>query len=434
MISREAFVILLQRIWQAFAGVVTVVLVAKYLTPYQQGWYYAFTSLAALFALFELGLSSAILQSSAIYFQEIKFNLNNPFEKFQSYIRRAFYEYLKVVILYFSVMIVFGLFYFHAKESQGELIQWTIPWVVLIIVTSCSLMLYPFLSILEGMGLINEAYAVRLFQGVGGSIASWVTIAGGGFLWATVVSPTLAVIVAILWLIWSKKNFISHLFKYSNNNAFNWDRDVKPLQRKIGITWVGAFLMSQLATPILFYTTNPVIAGQMGLSLTFAHMIGHLAQVPIAKSVPNMAKAVNSKSWGEFNFLINRGLLELLGIFMLITSFSAGAYELLLPAEYFNRILPKEELLKLAVFVLLYQLCATLATHLRAFNQEPLAPVYALGATVTLAGSIFVASEKGSSGVVDIMLFTQLLFVFPVSLLVWRYCINNWRQTKFQCY
>ena len=130
MISREAFVILLQRIWQAFAGVVTVVLVAKYLTPYQQGWYYAFTSLAALFALFELGLSSAILQSSAIYFQEIKFNLNNPFEKFQSYIRRAFYEYLKVVILYFSVMIVFGLFYFHAKESQGELIQWTIPWVV----------------------------------------------------------------------------------------------------------------------------------------------------------------------------------------------------------------------------------------------------------------------------------------------------------------
>jgi hypothetical protein len=51
----------------------------------------------------------------------------------------------------------------------------------------------------------------------------------------------------------------------------------------------------QIYTPILFHYQSANVAGQMGLSLAIANMLGLLAQSWIALRVPTMAMTVGHK-------------------------------------------------------------------------------------------------------------------------------------------
>src|SRR5580698_4390252 len=56
---------ILARGWAALAGLITVTLIARLLTPGEQGYYYTFGSLIALQIVFELGFSFVILQMAS---------------------------------------------------------------------------------------------------------------------------------------------------------------------------------------------------------------------------------------------------------------------------------------------------------------------------------------------------------------------------------
>src|ERR1700685_156002 len=55
----------LARAWSSAAGLVTVALIARFLSPAEQGYYYTFGSLIALPIVFELGFSFVILQMAS---------------------------------------------------------------------------------------------------------------------------------------------------------------------------------------------------------------------------------------------------------------------------------------------------------------------------------------------------------------------------------
>jgi hypothetical protein len=54
-IDRAIAYSILARVWSSSAGIVTVLLIARFLTPAEQGYYYTFSSLVALQIVFELG-------------------------------------------------------------------------------------------------------------------------------------------------------------------------------------------------------------------------------------------------------------------------------------------------------------------------------------------------------------------------------------------
>ena len=55
----------LARFWSSAAGLVTVFLIARFLSPAEQGYYYTFGSLVAMQMVFELGFSFVILQMAS---------------------------------------------------------------------------------------------------------------------------------------------------------------------------------------------------------------------------------------------------------------------------------------------------------------------------------------------------------------------------------
>jgi hypothetical protein len=210
--------------------------------------------------------------------------------------------------------------------------------------------------------------------------------------------------------------------------AFNWKIEISHLQWRVSVSWIGIYIMSQLATPILFYFQDPVVAGQMGLSLTVAHMLGLVAQASMARVVPAMSTAVASHAWQELDRLFRRGLIGFIVVFVLGVMGAVLAYALMSTTIYAARVLPVAQLIELVIFVFFYQFNAALSSELRAFRREPLAWVYAVGAVLTLVGSLAMASTESSAGVVRVMLLVQLGFVFPLSLVLWRYKLRHWRK------
>src|SRR5271166_363256 len=56
---------ILARFWSSAAGLVTVALIARFLSLAEQGYYYTFGSLVAIQMIFELGFSFVILQMAS---------------------------------------------------------------------------------------------------------------------------------------------------------------------------------------------------------------------------------------------------------------------------------------------------------------------------------------------------------------------------------
>lgn len=431
MISRDLAVIVGQRLWQALAGVVTILFVVRFLTADEQGWYYTFVSVAALYSLFEMGLAAAVIQTSAHFFVhlrwfakgEVRGDNVRPFESFVASGARA---YLRMAGLFMVAALVFGSAYFSTKAATytgGA--SWLFPWVLVVLATAVNMMTLPFFAIVEGSGALTEVYGIRLLQGVGGASVCWVILANGGSLWAAAAVPAMAAAIAAVWLL-ARRPALGTMARKSPVAAdFDWRTEVWPLQWRIGVGWVGVFLMSQLSTPILFYFQGPVVAGQMGLSLTIAHMLGLFAQSTFVRSLVPMSRAVAQQDWTGLRLIFRRSLLALIAIF------STGAlavwigYLVLDQSPYVSRLLPIEQMAGLFAFVFFYQVNGAFASHIRAFRREPLAWVSALGATLIVVGSLAVATHYSSFGVIAVMVATQLFVVFPLSFWIWRQNIRR---------
>jgi len=432
--SRELTLILSQRLWQAVAGLVTVIFVTRYLSADEQGWYYSFISLAALYSVFEMGLSSALVQSAGHVFTGLRWlpkgNLvGQRADLFKSFLGQAVRVYLRLAVAFALLILIIGFAYFSLKSQPIEDFgYWRGPWFGLVLSTAGAMMTLPLLAIVEGTGAIVEVYSVRLVQGVVGAASCWVMLATGASLWATAAVPAAATLVALIWVLSYRPQTMSMAVLTPGPITFNWQIEISHLQWRVSVSWVGTYVTSQLATPILFYFQDPVVAGQMGLSLTVANMLGLVAQASMTRVVPAMSFAVASQSWQELDSLFRRGLTGFTLVFALGVLGAVMAYGLMSSTIYTARLLPLEQLVELVVFVLCYQLNATLSAQLRAFRREPLAWVYALGAVLTLGGSLAMASTESSAGVVRVMLTVQLGFVFPLSLILWRYNLRHWRK------
>lgn len=64
-LDRAVAFTVLARGWSSLAGVGTLTLIAHFLSPAEQGYYYTFYSLVALQIVFELGFSVVILQTAS---------------------------------------------------------------------------------------------------------------------------------------------------------------------------------------------------------------------------------------------------------------------------------------------------------------------------------------------------------------------------------
>jgi O-antigen/teichoic acid export membrane protein len=408
-----------QRGWQAASGLVTSILVVNFLSPEAQGWYYSLLSVAGLFTLFELGLSQIITQRAAAassgQMREWKMR------SLVTLVSYANTRFSRAALIFFALVFPLGVMFFvgtfaEATVSKGVGFDLVI-WLVLVAATAINLWFLGFQSLLEGAGEIGRVYASRLTQGVVGSSVAWLVLSAGGGLWAVVCVPVAGVITSALWFLPQIKQMGRWLGLRAKNKeqiaAMNAQR------RRLGITWVSGYFLTQLYVPLLLKTEGATVAGQFGLSLAIANMLALVSQSWLTQAYPQMAERAARRDWRSVRGAFRRALTwscagYVLGALLLI-SLLGFAVE----TPYPQRMLSLSNLSILLLAIFINQTCGALALHLRSAGLEPLAWVNVGSAVLTLLGAWLMLDPYGVRGLLAVMLGVQALFALPCTLWVW---------------
>lgn len=431
--STDVIAVFAQRSWQAASGLLTIIFITHFLSPTLQGWYYSFISIAALYTLFDLGLSVVLVQIAAHLFVGLHWLPNGePAGEgslaFKGLMGKAARRYLLLALFFVILAIPGGMLFFGQQPGlKSQEITWLVPWVSLSLVTAVSILFLPFLSLVEGSGRVQEVYTVRLIQGVSGSLACWIILVQGGALWAASMPPAMGVFVAVLWLVLRRPALLAAAVKHADTYG-NWGRDVWPLQWRVGLSWLSGYLLTQIYTPVLFHYQGAIVAGQMGLTLTVANMLGLLAQSWIARHVPAMAQAAAKREWLVLDQLFQRDLLVSSAAYLLGAVLLSGVHQLLNYTVYGGRILPFWPFAGLLAVVFVNHVVSALAAQLRSYKREPLVWIAVAGALLTAPAAFIFASKYSAQGVVAVILGVQIIITLPLSLWLWRRCNKVWRE------
>lgn len=424
------FALLAQRSWVALSGLLTTVMVMLCLSPQLQGWYYAFMGMVMLYSLFDLGLAQVLVSVSSSLSHAKKGARGLPAnDQFKSLLYQAARKYGWLAATFLLIMIPVGILFFWAG-TKGDPIprdQWLWQWIALVVVTSVVMLLTPFLSMLEGAGNITEVAVLRLTQGVIGSVTCWILLWKGAGLWAVIMVPLISAIVTGIWLrvrfsvlLIVVRDATKEFARNATQRSLSWAKEVWPLQWRFGVGWFTSFMLTQIYTPILFYLSGSVVAGQMGVSFAIANMVAVLSNSWTSRHVSKMAQAVSDQNWVDLNKLFKSDLIWSCSFFILCALVLSLGHHILEPTRYGQRLLPFWPFAGLLAISFVNHLTGTLGAQLRAFQKEPLMRIMLLGATVIVPLAMWAADRFAAAGVIGVILFVQLIYVLPATIWTWK--------------
>ena len=378
---------ILSRIIQASGGVVTLLFVAKCLTKVEQGYYYTFGSILAIQIFFELGLSGIITQfvahenANLTWYDRISFT--GPKEsssRLASLLRFTVKWFAVISVLLFFGLLIAGYVFFSKFGKENVDVNWHIPWIILSVTTSLSLMLSPILAFFEGLGRVKEVARIRMIQQVVQLVLVLLLFSFGFKLFSAPVAAFISFSIVPLWIFFGiKKKVLSFIWNKLGEWQVNYRLEIFPYQWKIALSWISGYFIFQLFNPVLFATEGAVVAGQMGMTLTVLNSIMALSFSWMTTKVPVYSELIAKKDYAQLDSLFDKTLIQsaILNAFALVVLFGV-----VFALRYFNikiggknfadRFLPYFPLFFMMIPILLNHVIASWATYMRCHKQEPM--------------------------------------------------------------
>jgi O-antigen/teichoic acid export membrane protein len=421
------------KLWQVFAGPITLILIAQYLEPEAQGLYYTFISLAALQSFVELGFFVAITQFAS--HEWAKLNLDS-----EGYIKgdldalsrlislgHIVFKWYSCIAIIFIALVGFGGYYFLSLESSFSL-NWKSPWTIFIVLSGLELWLMPFLALLEGCNQVSNIYLLRLYQSIVRSLITWHILIIGGELWVAAGTVGAGLLVALISVIFKYRKFFKPFFSPAFSKKISWQEEMWPMQWRLAIGGSGTYLVNSIYTPIIFHYHGPILAGKMGMTFQLASTISSLAIAWIATKAPRFGMFIAQKKWRELDELFLRTALASIGVIILGSLSLLGiVYGLnVIEHPFAQRILPPlpTGILMLAFIFLQGALC--MYYYLRAHKKEP---VMKLNIGYALLNGLLVwalGSQMGPLGATIAFLLSTGLVLLPLTLRIFIRCRKEW--------
>lgn len=364
----------------AIGGVLSIVLVIKYLTGVEQGFYYTFGSIVAIQVFFELGLNGIITQyvahevSNLKWENEITLSGDSRFlSRISSILHFSIKWYLTFAAFLFVSLIVIGLIFFKHYDTTNGSVNWVLPWIILAIGTSMNLLVSPIIAFLQGLGKIKEMAKIQLLQHIFRLIVVWTGLILGAKLFVLGFGSIIGSICVITLILIRYSKLLNNIWHIVINEKVHFKSEIFPYQWKIALSWISGYFIFQLFNPVLFATEGAVVAGQMGMTLTALNGILSLSLSWMSTKVPLYSGLIAQKKYEQLDnifskTLIQSALINTLGLgFIFFSIYILKYYEFSLG----NRFLSYTPLMLLMVPIFLNHFISSWATYLRCHKQEP---------------------------------------------------------------
>ena len=390
-VDRAVGFTVLGRGWTALSGLLTLLLMTRFLSPVQQGYYFTFGSVLGLSVFFELGLSLVLIQFASHERASLEWTPEGTLEgdpaakaRLASLLRLSLKWYAVAGGLLAVVLLPVGFVFFSRHANPG--IAWQIPWAWIVLVTSLTVALTPALAILEGCGLIAKIARLQLWQNVTGSLLLWLVLIRHGGVYTAPVTNTVVLAAQMIWIGTRQKMFLKDLLKYRGHLAqIDWRGEVWPLQWKIALSYISGYVIFQLFNPILFATHGAAVAGQMGLSMSVMGTVGGIPLAWVATKAAPFGMLIARCEYEELDRRFFPCLWQSLALVIAACGCVWGLGWLLQAAHIpiGRRILPPLPLGLLALAAIVNHVVFAESIYLRAHKKEPF-----LALSLTAAGAL----------------------------------------------
>lgn len=409
--------------WSSIAGLVTVTLIARFLSPAEQGYYYTFGSLVALQIVFELGFSYVILQMASHERAHLSISSDNivtgdvvAHGRLASVLQKAVRWYSVAAVLMAIVLVPTGMAFFNSHQHSSQSVSWRFPWCFAVLAASLNFQLDPLLSFLEGCGFVANVARLRFVQAVVGSLLAWAVLITNNGLFAPGMVLSGTALTAAVWLLGKRKLLFGLMRFQPGANRIQWRTEAWHFQWKIAVSWICGYFIFQLFNPVLFAFRGPISAGQMGMSLSLASALQSVSISWInTKSAP-FGSMIARKEYARLDQVFFKALKQSLAVCIV------GAFAIWIGSVYLNhenipfahRLLSPLPLGFLLVATMLNSIVSAEALYLRAHKQEKFLLNSVLGALLIASSTYWFGKLFGAIGMVSGYLAVVVLMGLPL--------------------
>jgi hypothetical protein len=398
----------LARMVSIAGSTVTVLLIVRFLSPIEQGYYYTLLGLVALQMVFELGFSMVVQQLAAHECVHLELRSGGSVSgdpmahaRLASTLQLSVRWYTVAATVMGLILAPLGVFFFAHHTATVAPVEWQEPWLLAVAASMAGLWCQPFYSFLDGCGQVRAVAGLRLSQAVTGIALAWIAM----LLHHGLYSPALVIfgqVASGLFFLSKRRCLLLGLFRYPvRAEAIRWRCEVWPFQWRIAVSWMCSYFTIQVFVPILFALRGPVEAGQMGMSLSITGYLTGLVLPWITTKATPFGRLIAQREFQELDRLFLRTLGQALAAFVMIALIADTGSALLtvVAPRLASRMVSPQLFAVLVLAAGANCLVQSLGTLLRAFKREPFFLQSLLVASLTLLLAIFAAPRWGNSGV-----------------------------------
>jgi hypothetical protein len=435
-IDRGTILAMMVRAWQILAGPVTMVLIARSMSPAVQGFYYTFASFLALQSFVELGFSAAVVPLASHEWASLGFDGDGRIQGDREAVSRLislgrlvfrWYATASVLFVLGAGMAGYGFF----LQDQSTSVAWKTPWILMVSLTGITLALTPVSLLLEGCNQIAPLQSVRLVQAVFSSLALWGSLYGGLGLWSGVLAAGVGLSREPYLLFVKYRRFFSEFLSSPGGSSMHWRSEIWPMQWRLAISGLFGYCAFSLFNPVMFHYHGAAVAGQMGMTWAISNSLQTVGIAWVQSKVPQFAIFIARKEYENLHRFFRRTLLASLAV-MAIGAVAIGAAIVGLNLMDFNiakRLLPPIPacMFLLSTIILHIGLCET--AYLRAHKREPI-----VGLMVFLGTSVAVSVWTLGGRFGPLGAAASYLSIIVLSTIwwtkIWVTCRKEWHSTS----
>jgi len=421
-IDQAVFYALLARGWRVIGGLISLLLIAKFLTPETQGYYYTFQSLIALQVFIELGLVVVVVSITSHEWAKLQLDeeggiIGDPdaLSRLVSFGRKLASWY-GVATLVFVLLVTPSGALFLAQKGSPE--GWLAPWLVTVLFQALLLWATPFQALFEGCNQVVAIQRFQLWQGILANVALWICLASGAGLWSVAALIGTQAASTIYYLGVLQRSFFLPFWHPPGGSRIDWKREVWPMQWRLAVQGVVNYFVYSLYTPVIFHYHGAVEAGRFGMTWQVFSVLQVLGLAWVQTRVPRFGMLIAKRDFAGLDVLWRHTALVAIGVFAL----GMGAFLLFqMMLNYFDiefaRRLVGTELTVLLLptgLLALWVQCA--ATYWRAHKAEPLGFSAAIPGLINGALVWWLGMNYGAAGAIAAYLLMLALISTPLSL------------------
>ncbi|MBW8327118.1 MAG: hypothetical protein K0M50_20305 [Prolixibacteraceae bacterium] len=426
----------LSRLISASGGLISLIFIALFLSTEEQGYFYTFGSIIAIQVFFELGLNGIITQYAAHEVAHLRWETATKLtgdpqhlSRLSSLLHFCVKVFTSVAFFLFVILEISGYIFFTKYHHGNEIVSWQLPWMLVAFSTSLMFMVNPVLAFFEGLGKVKEIAQLRFFQQLFNVTAIGLVLVSGGKLWALGIASFISFSILFGGILFSyRKKLLTFIYKAKLEWQIDYIKEIFPYQWKIAVSWVSGYFIFQLFNPVLFATEGPVVAGQMGMTLTALNGISSLSMSWISTKVPTFSQLIALKNYVELDRLFNNTLKQLTAVNLtLLSIFITTVYTFnLLSLPLAIRFLPILPLILLCQVTFTNQFVFSWATYLRCHKEEPFLISSVVIGILCAISIIFLGKQFGLMGIIIGYSFLSIPIGLPWAYLIFKANKKEW--------